>query len=75
MGIGIGRPNGVVAAVPEAQERCCSRCRRLFPATDASRHVQPGEWWLCAACHDKLIGPGSRVHDQGRPHTPGAGGR
>jgi hypothetical protein len=66
MGIAIGTPNGAVAAAPE--ERCCSRCRGLFPETDASRPVRAGEWWLCAPCHDTLIGPGSRGRrDRVRP--------
>jgi len=70
MGIAVSTPNGVVAAAPESRQRYCSRCRQLFPVTDASRHVREGEWWLCAPCHDKLIGPGSgRVAIGPRPDS------
>jgi hypothetical protein len=72
MGIAAGTPNGAGAAAPEAGKRCCSRCRGLFPVTDASRHVRPGEWWLCPACHDTLIGPGSRSRRDRVPAEPAA---
>lgn len=49
--------------------RLCSRCRRRFPAPVPQHPDRPEEWWLCAPCHDGLIGKGARraVQGQRRP--------
>jgi len=36
--------------------RQCSRCRQYFPVDDTPDEVSHPSWWLCAPCHDKLIG-------------------
>jgi hypothetical protein len=41
--------------------RRCSRCRLDFPIDREAAPGQRAEWWLCAPCHDKLIGKGSRT--------------
>jgi len=38
------------------ETRQCSRCREFFPVDDTPLEVDHPKWWLCPACHEKLIG-------------------
>ena len=38
------------------ETRQCGRCREFFPVDDTPLEVDHPKWWLCATCHEKLIG-------------------
>ena len=38
------------------ETRQCGRCRQFFPVDDKPLEVDHPSWWLCPACHEKLIG-------------------
>ena len=43
--------------IPEdASGRQCGRCRQFFASDPTLNAVAIQEWWLCEACHDKLMG-------------------
>jgi hypothetical protein len=43
----------------ESAERQCSRCRLWFTDIHGAARRLP-EWWLCAPCHDVLLGSTAR---------------
>jgi hypothetical protein len=39
--------------------RQCGRCRRFFPRDGAVDPDATPKWWLCAPCHETLLGKGT----------------
>jgi hypothetical protein len=61
--------------IPEGpSQRQCGRCRQLFASDPARNPAALQEWWLCEACHAKLMGtsrPPTGSGPSGAPRTPG----
>ena len=39
------------------EPRLCGRCRQRFPGDPTLPVTARPGWWLCASCHDALLGP------------------
>lgn len=54
--------DGMAVAPPDKPDpalatRICGRCRAQFPAEPGQDVLTLRDWWLCAPCHEALMGP------------------